>query len=157
MNRISSVLSLAFVGIGTSCTSTTDSQATLVGNWVSRENLSPSGYYTTKLTFAADGAFTDSVRTFGCYSGQSGNDLCAYTIMSGTYSTQGDKLVTKISRTVTWDRFYGDNSPETVQNVNTSLFDQGHFRITSLALTLDYLSYPADAAEPTTRLFLRAD
>ena len=157
MNRISSVLSLALVGIGASCTGTTDSQATLVGNWLSRESLSPSGYYTTRLTFAADGAFTDSVRMFGCYSGQSGNDLCAYTIMSGTYTTQGNKLVTKISRIATWDRFYGANSPETVQNVNTTLFDQGHFRITALTLTLDYLSYPADAPEPTTKVFLRAE
>ena len=156
MNRASFALYVAVVAGITSCTSSTSSEASLIGNWSVSESLSP-GHYTTQLTFAGDGTFTDAVRIFGSYGGQSNNDLSSYSIMSGTYKVEGDKLQTNITHTVVWDRFYGANSPETVQTVNITVFDQTHFRIVGQMLTLDYLSYPADAPVPTTKSFIRVE
>jgi hypothetical protein len=155
MNRNSFVLCLAIVTGVVACTNTTGSEASLVGNWAKSENLSPSGYYTTQLTFADDGAFTDAMRSFGVYAGQSKNDPSGYTIMSGTYRTEGDQLEMNVSRTVTWDRFYGADSPEVVQNVSTTVFNSSHFRVGGLTLTLDYLTFPADAPVATTTTFIR--
>jgi hypothetical protein len=156
MNRASFVLYLAVVAGITSCTPSTDSETSLIGNWSVRESLGP-GYYTTQLTFAGDGTFTDAVRNFGSYPGQSKDDLSSYTIMSGTYKVEGDQLQTNITHIAVWDRFYGANSPETVQTVNTTVFDQTHFRIVGPMLTLDYVSYPADAPVPTTMTFVRVE
>jgi len=157
MNRILSVLCLTFVAGAASCTNATDSQATLVGDWVSQESLSPRGYLTTQLTFRTDGTFTNAGRMFGCYPGQAANDLCAYTIASGTFTTDGDGLAANVNRVVTWDRFYGASSPETVQNVNRTAFNEGRFQIAGRTLTLHFLTYPADALEPTTKVFVRAE
>jgi hypothetical protein len=156
MNRASFVLYLAVVTGITSCTNSTSPEASLVGNWAVSESTSP-GYYTTQLTFAGDGTFTDAVRMFGSYPGQSKNDLSSYTIMSGTYKVDGDQLQTNITHTVVWDRFYGANSPETVQTVNPTVFDQTHFRILGPMLTLNYVSYPADAPVPTTKTLIRVE
>jgi hypothetical protein len=157
MNRILSVLCLAFAACAASCSNATDSQATLVGDWVRQESLSPRGYLTTQLTFRADGTFTNAGRMFGCYPGQAANDLCAYTIVSGTFTTDDDRLAANVNRVVTWDRFYGTSSPETVENVNFTAFNEARFQIAGRTLTLHFLTYPADAPEPTTRIFLRAE
>jgi hypothetical protein len=156
MNRASFILYLAVIAGITSCTSSTSPEASLIGNWSVSESLSP-GHYTTQLTFAGDGTFTDAVRIFGSYGGQSNNDLSSYSIMSGTYKVEGDQLQINITHTVVWDRFYGANSPETVQTVNITVFDQTHFRIVGPMLTLDYVSYPADAPVPTTKSFIRVE
>ena len=156
MNRASFVLYLAVVAGITSCANSTSPEVSLIGNWAVNESLSP-GHYTTQLTFAGDGTFTDAVRMFGSYPGQSNNDLSSYSIMSGTYKVNGDQLQTNITRIAVWDRFYGANSPETVHTVNTTVFDQTHFRIVGPMLTLDYVSYPADAPVPTTKTFIRVE
>jgi len=156
MNRASFALYLAVVAGIASCTNSTSPEASLIGNWSVSESLNI-GHYTTQLTFAGDGTFTDAVRIFGAYPGQSNNDLSSYSIMSGTYKVDGDRLQTNITHTVVWDRFYGANSPETVQTVNITLFDQTHFRIVGPMLTLNYVSYPADAPVSTTKTFIRVE
>ena len=157
MNRKSFVLCLAIATGVVSCNSSTESESGLIGSWISTESLSPSGHMTTQLSFAGDGTFTDAIRTFGVYPGQSRNDLSSYTIMSGTYTTDGDQLESNVSRVETWDRFHGADSPPTVRNVNTTVFDQGRFRISGFSLTLDYLTFPADAPVPTTKAFIRTN
>jgi hypothetical protein len=77
--------------------------------------------------------------------------------MSGTYRTEGDQLEISVNRIASWDRFYGADSPETVQIVSTTIFDQSHFRTTALTLTLDFVTYPADAPVPTTNVFIRME
>ncbi|MDP9204866.1 MAG: hypothetical protein M3P12_05310 [Gemmatimonadota bacterium] len=157
MNRISSVLCLALVAGVVSCRNAAGPDATLVGGWVVRESTSPSGYYETHLTFAADGTFTDAIRSFGSYPSQSPGDLSSYSILSGTYRVQADQLAIEVNRIVLWDRFYGANSLETVRNVNTTIFDQSRFRIVGSILTLDYITYPAEAPVPTKKVLLRAE
>jgi len=92
---------------------------------------------------------------YGIYGGGSPATLAAYTQTSGTYTIDGDKLVLAANRIATWDSFYGATSPERVEQVNQIVFDQARFNIVGWILTLDYVSYPAAAPEPTRLAFVR--
>jgi hypothetical protein len=92
---------------------------------------------------------------YGIYPGNSPGTLSAYTDLSGTYQIDGDKLVLTANRVATWDSFYGSQSPERVEQVNTVVFDQARFRIVAGILIIDYITYPADAPVPTTQSFTR--
>jgi len=104
---------------------------------------------TRYISFAEDGTFLFATNMYGIYGGSA---LAAYTRTTGTYRIEGDRLISTATRVATWDSFYGAGSPETVQNVNHSFLDQARFRIVGSVLILDYITYPADAPEPTTML-----
>ncbi|HKC79896.1 MAG TPA: hypothetical protein VKB91_01795, partial [Gemmatimonadaceae bacterium] len=93
--------------------------------------------------------FTYAANNYGVYSGESPGTLSGYTNISGTYQMDGDRLVLTANRIATWDAFYGGR--EKVEQVNSILFEQARFRIVENTLTLDYITYPADAPVPTTR------
>ena len=105
------------------------------------------GSMTRYISFAEDGTFLFATNMYGIYGG---TGLAAYTRTTGTYRIEGDRLICTATRVATWDSFYGAGSPETVKNVNYSLLDEARFRIMGSTLILDYITYPADAAEPTT-------
>jgi hypothetical protein len=128
----------------------------LVGDWVApTENLHPKGTMTRRLGISESGEFTFRTDMFGIYPGQNPSYLSAYTRMTGTFTIDGDKLVLTATRVATWDSFYGAGSQERVETVNTVLLDQAHFGIVGQTLTLNYVSYPADAPVPTTMSFTR--
>jgi hypothetical protein len=152
-----SALCLALLSVATACSETTPPGVTspLVGEWASpRENLQPNGTLTRDLAISGTGEFTYRTNMYGIYGGNPGA-LAAYTQTSGTYKIDGDKLVLTANRIATWDSFYGATSPERVEQVNRIVFDQARFNIAGSILTLDYLSYPADAPEPTRLAFVR--
>ena len=152
-----SALCLAFLSVATACSETTPTGVTssLVGAWASpRENLQPNGTLTRDLVISGTGEFTYRTTMYGIYGGNPGA-VEAYTQTSGTYQIDGDKLVLTANRIATWDSFYGAASPERVEQVNQIVFDQARFNIVGFILTLDYLSYPADAPEPTRLAFVR--
>jgi hypothetical protein len=63
-------------------------------------------------------------------------------------------------RLVTWDLFFGIDSPERVQEPYpyTGFYDDAHYTVfNGGGLVLRYLSYPADAAVRTTQTYVRAD
>jgi hypothetical protein len=93
--------------------------------------------------------------SYGVYSGESPGTLSGYTNMSGTYRIDGDKLVLTANRMATWDAFYGAQYRERVEEVNLIVFEQARFRIVDGTLIIDYITYPAEAAVPTTRWFTR--
>jgi hypothetical protein len=150
---------LAFAALSlTACESSTSPEASaLEGRWATdREALSPAGSYQSFLTF--DGtAFAFDVRSFGVYSGQGSNELSAYSRTEGTFRIEGDRLHFAPTRLVTWDRFYGADSPERVESPYPlgSIFDDARFTVRITELTLRYLTYPADAPVETTRTFWR--
>lgn len=128
----------------------------IVGAWMApRETLHPNGSMTRYLGFSESGTFQYSAESYGVYPGQSAGTLSAYTRISGTYQIDGDRLTMTGNRTATWDSFYGANSPETVQNVNTEMFKDARFRIALSTLILDFTTYPADAPVPTTQSYNR--
>jgi len=153
MRRVMSVMCLAGVAVAAACSEPTVPDSPLVGSWMApRENLQPRGSFTTYLGFS-NSKFTYVVSNYGLYSGESPGTLSAYTNISGTYQIDGDRLVLTANRIATWDAFYGGR--EEVEQVNLILFEQARFRIVAGTLVLDYITYPADAAVPTTRSFTR--
>ena len=57
----------------------------------------------------------------------------------------------------TRDRFYGADSPETVQEPFPyyGFYDDARFRLADDTLTIDFTTYPADAAEPARQVLRR--
>lgn len=147
-----SCLGLALV-VGCS-ESTQPPSSLIVGHWMTQETLHPMGHMTTILAFENDGTFSYATNMYGIYGG---TDLAAYTHITGTYEVAGDRVICIATREAAWDSFYGSTSPETVRQVNNVLFPEARFKVVFPVLTLDYLTYPADAPEPTTLSFLRTD
>jgi hypothetical protein len=155
MRRVLSVTCLAYVVVAVACSDATAPGSPLVGGWMApRENLQPRGSFTTYLGFS-ESKFTYAANSYGLYGGDSPGTLSAYTNLSGTYQIDGDKLVLTANRLATWDSFYGRQSRERVEQVNLIVFEQARFRIVGGTLILDYITYPADAPEATTRSFTR--
>lgn len=153
----SSVLALALT---IACASPTESaSSSLDGTWVAAaENASPSGWYQRSLTFETSGSFVSEFRSFGIYGGQPRNELSGYQRTEGTYRTEGDRLLFHPTRLISWDRFYGVNSPISITEPYPygTIFDDARYVIQAPLLTLHYTVYPADAAEPAVLVFARA-
>ena len=151
------------VGVGlivaTACSTSTEPKRTtndLVGGWFApTEDLHPTGTLNRTLSFAGDGTFQYTVNMYGIYGGTPPGQLAAFTIMKGTYTVDGDRVIMTATRQITWDSFYGPASQPIEHTVNQPLFDQAHFTVLSNALVLNYLSYPADAPVATTMAFIR--
>lgn len=150
------VLSLTFT---LACASPTESgPSSLDGTWVAAiENASPSGWYRRSLIFEASGSFTSEFRSYGIYQGQPRDELSGYSRIEGTYRAEGDRLFFQPTRLVSWDRFYGVNSPERVSEPYPygTIFDDARYERQGRMLTLHYTTYPADAPEPTVVVFMR--
>jgi hypothetical protein len=125
----------------------------LTGHWISqRFALGESASYEHHLTLSPFLKFVSEARNYGSYPGQGPDDFSGYTRVEGTYRVDGDRLQFRPLRQVSWDLFYGQNSP--VQVIEPypygTLFDGARFEIVAERLTLHYLSYPLDAPVATT-------
>lgn len=130
----------------------------LLGQWHTEPvQLNPAGSHQYHLTFSARGTFAAEVRTYGLYPKQRPDELSAYVRTSGTFTFADDQLSFKPASTVTWDRFYGADSPSIVQTPSPyqSIYDDARYRVDGGILTLDYITYPADAPVPTRKVFRR--
>ncbi len=134
----------------------------LEGTWAAApEAGSPSGRYERLLTFRNDGTFTSEVRSYGIYPGQPRDQLSGYFRTEGTYGVEieGNGMVFHAARVVSWDRFYGANSPEVVRDAfpGETIYDDARYEVQGPLLTLRFTIYPADAPEPAVLVFTRAD
>lgn len=156
MRLHTSVKWLSLVMIAVACSDSTAANSnSLVGQWRSEvESLRPRGTMRRFLSFSESGTFTSVVDSYGAYGGPS-NELTSYSRITGNYEVDGDRVVLTATRIATWDSFYGKTSPETVRDVDTTLFDQARFTILLNRLVLNYVTYPADAAVPTTQSYFR--
>jgi hypothetical protein len=152
----SPVLPLA---LALACASPTESgSSSLEGRWVaSAEKGSPSGWYQRSITFENSGSFISEVRSYGIYGGQPRDELSGYQRTEGTYTTEGDRLLFHPTRLVSWDRFYGVDSPERISEPYPygTIFDDARYEMLGPLLTLHFTIYPADAPEPTVVVFAR--
>ena len=75
----------------------------------------------------------------------------------GAYRTTGDRLVPVADSLLWWDRFSGpDTTPRVeLRPAGGSPYDGARFRLAAGVLTLEYLSYPADAPVRTVQAFRR--
>jgi hypothetical protein len=124
----------------------------LLGTWsTTPQELGPTGWSQSHLFFGKS-SFIFEVRNYGTLPGQARDDLSAYVRTSGTFSVDGNRLIFHPFRLVTWDGFYGAQSPEVVQEPYPygDLFDQARFTVNTDVLHLEYLSYPADAPVTTS-------
>ncbi len=114
--------------------------AQLVGSWTE----SPiEAQYSRTLYFDADGSFTLHSNSFG--SSPSG------TTLNGTYSVNGNQLTINVTEEIS--RSVG--FPPTNTKINYSLLDKATFSVAGNKLTLNYVSYPADAPVATTMVLIR--
>jgi hypothetical protein len=60
---------------------------------------------------------------------------------------------------VSWDAFFGVDSPESVQEPYPyrGFYDGARYSVNDALLTLRYFSYPADAAVQTVQAYMRAN
>jgi hypothetical protein len=134
--------------------------ADLLGRWATPPEPNSGGSFVYSLEFGRDGRFVVEWRAFGMYPGQRAGDVSGYSRSYGAYRVDGDRLTMLVDRVVTWDRFYGADSPETVTRPQpaTAMYDDARFRVEAggEALVLDYTSYPADAPVAARMTFRRA-
>jgi hypothetical protein len=130
----------------------------LTGAWITAiRDLNPAGYDQSELRFGSGGGFRLEVRSYGLYPAQRKDELSAYVRIEGRFEIRNDRLIMSPKRSVTWDRFYGTDSPEVVQEpYDVPLFDQARFTVAGNRLRLNYLSYPFDAPVATEQEFVRA-
>ena len=154
--RQATILALTAAVLAGCESSTSPSASLLQGRWATtRDALSPAGSHQGFLTFAGR-AFVFEARSFGLYGGQSANDLSAYSRTEGTFRVEGDRVHFSPTRLVTWDRFYGVDSPPLVESPYPgSLFDNARFTLRFTTLALHYVIYPADAPVETSRIYRR--
>lgn len=115
-------------------------KAKLVGSWTE----SPiQAQYNRTFYFAEDGSFTLHSNYFG--SSPSG------TTLNGTYSINGNQLSINVTEEISNSKDF----PPTHTKINYSLLDKATFSVAGNKLTLNYISYPADAPVETTMVLIR--
>jgi len=158
MRRTFALLALASAVLACSDSTAPQPLATeLLGRWSTTPSpLQPSGTIQFHLTFTSNFRFTAESRSYGVYADQSAGELSGYTRTTGSYRTDGARLILTPDSLITWDRFYGATSPEMVQTpYGGALYDKAQFTVDGDRLTLSYTIYPADAPEPATQQFQR--
>lgn len=152
-------LCTALLSLALGCSDSTEpTSSDLVGRWATApQDLQPNGWYQSHITFGADGSYLFDGRMYGVYSGQR-DELSAYTRFEGVYSVRGDSVFRELRRQVTWDRFYGANSPEWVTDLTGIPYSHSgaRYELRGPVLVLHYLTYPADAPVETTMMLQRA-
>lgn len=144
--RLTSV-TIGMLTLLAACSDSTSPLDALRGSWVESQPLRPSGYMTRSLTFREDNEFVFRVDTYGAYDG--GDSRSSFTEIVGEYKLHDDgRLEFHAEHEKSWDAFF-IGRPTQKSQVSYSMFDECTFAISGSVLTLSYVSYPADAPEPT--------
>jgi hypothetical protein len=125
----------------------------LTGTWTETAMAQPNGHFINELTFNNDSTFSSRTTSYGVYSGQSQNDLSGWFEYAGNYSLNGTTISFISHRVVSWDSFYG-GQPDT-QIKDQLLFENCKYTIVDQVLEINYITYPADAPENTTRQYIK--
>jgi hypothetical protein len=153
----SAIIALGSILLAGCDPATSPSESPVAGRWAStRDALNPTGSYQGFLTFEG-ASYAAEVRNYGLYPGQRSDDLSAYSRIEGTFRVDGDSLRFSPKRLITWDRFYGADSPVHVEDLagQAAQSSAAHFSRDVHRLTLRYFSYPADAPVATSRTYWR--
>lgn len=108
-----------------------------------------------RFTFSGDGTYTWEVVSFGGY-GRPESERTFFHRVHGDFRVRGGRLWTRERERETWDSFYGTTSPVHRETVAEPRFvDSYGVTRSGDRLTLDYVTYPADAPEPTRMVYRR--
>ncbi|MDD3078649.1 MAG: hypothetical protein PHH37_06060 [Paludibacter sp.] len=125
----------------------------VTGIWTDTTHLETQGKIISTLTFTDNGSFTYSADKYGIYSNQSDSDLSAYSRDIGNYVLSVKNIYFASKQNTTWDSSTGGD-PVTTSEEQT-LFDECSYTINEDTLTLNYITYSANAQASTTKLFTR--
>lgn len=127
----------------------------LIGTWVDTVYAKPSGYRVYELIFNSTSSFTDKSSSYGIYNDQDNDELSGWFVRTGNYEVNNNKLKLISKKVVSWDSFFGGN-PVTSSETQI-IFENCTFTINRNILELNYITYPADAPENTTRRYKKLD
>jgi hypothetical protein len=130
----------------------------IVGHWRSDQaSLGPKGTMVSELTFSPDGHFSFDVRSYGVYPPQRENELSASSQTVGRYRIEDRRLDLQPESLTEFDAFQPNARVVTTRPYpyDPGPFDQAIMTVSGDRLTLDYLSYPADAPVHTEAQFHR--
>jgi hypothetical protein len=91
------------------------------------------------------------------YPAQRSDALSGFSRVEGLFTADGDRLYLEPERLVWWDSFYGESSPVHVEQPYPwgGVFDDARYFIRDHKMTILFTTYPADAPEPASRVYLR--
>ncbi|MBA3891272.1 MAG: hypothetical protein H0X64_12160 [Gemmatimonadaceae bacterium] len=126
----------------------------LVGSWRDLSEASGhAGPSEVVLTIGSDRSFTWDMRVYGAHPGQDPSAVSGYMTIFGTYTTNGNSLRFTGERRVGWDRALG---PDVVEEAyEQDMYENATFQVIRNTLVLRYTTYPADAPQLTTKIFVR--
>jgi hypothetical protein len=158
MRRTILAIAVGLSAIG--CTSSTElTPHPLVGTWTSEViPLNPSGTMQSSYTFSANGDVVSVMRSFGVYDSRAPREVSGFAYMVGSYRIEGTSIVFDFDRQVSWDRFYGGDSPPYVEKVSSARRkSEMKFSIEGNRVTFEYFSYPFDAPVLTRMSYTRTE
>ena len=116
----------------------------LLGSWTEGQSLKPTGYMERVFRFHADGTFTFEVYTYAVR--KVSPAIRPDAVVSGHFTTNLQHLLLSPDSTTDWSTA---PTPKT-EAFRGSFLDDCTFQVRGDRLTLNYVSYPADAPVPTT-------
>ncbi|CAN5923180.1 hypothetical protein BH11GEM2_BH11GEM2_35560 [soil metagenome] len=161
--RLSRSFVVLAVMLGSCRDATAPDLGLLVGQWADTPYVTRYDGKTSQqfLTIRADHSYLTDFRTYAVGGANGPGELVAYSRAEGGFVVRNDSLFMRANFIRTWDRDF-NGGKESVSQVDYILPRPGqpddsgaHFEVTEEALTLHYLSYPADAAVETAASYVR--
>ena len=157
MLRLHQAVTLMVLALLAACSApAAPSPDSAVGRWrTDPEPLAPRGTAVSELTFTAEGRFASDVRFFAVYEAQGPSELSASSRTVGRYQIENGRLHLQPDSLISFDTI--NREPSVIVTspypYDRAPFDGATITVSSDRLTLNYLSYPADAPVPTERQF----
>lgn len=161
MRALLRLLPLLFLALAAACdrAAVLPTPSALEGRWLGPVERWSDGWSPDRMerrfTFHADGTYTWEVVSFGGYGRPAAERTYAHRV-HGDFRVEGRRLWTRERRRETWDAFHGPDAP--VQRETTDVpewADAYGVTLRGDALTLDYVTYPADAPVDTRAVYRR--
>jgi hypothetical protein len=132
-----------------------ENESDIYGFWTDTVMADPAGYSVNGLTFRANGSFVAFTKGYGMYQSQDSSQISYSFEDQGSYVLSARNIYFLSKRQVSWD-FMTQNTPtDTIGD--RQIFEACTYNITGDTLTLNYITYPADAPQVTVRKYIRIE
>ena len=127
----------------------------LVGTWIDSTDALPRGLIVYKLKINANKTFSSEIVMYGIYESDAPDDMSSWTELQGIVEQDMDSIYFLATTSKWWDSFYAMNPVN--EDINSLLYESCTYSIEGNILELNYITYPADAPEPTIKTFIRKE